>query len=256
MKQFFSRYSYDSMRMFLDQFAISLFGFCLALTAVQMETDTLLLVFSLASILFYLALIYGVAQRVGAKDRTSVELGKLPFRPFIGALISLLANSLNLVLAGVVTLLSLLPGGNAGMARFAAMFLNGMYQGVYTLIKGRQHLTEQLLAGQSPPASACPAGVHGRVHRRSQGAGIRTGLSTPELLCPRASRRARSFVKRKQEAARKAAEKQARDRMDKDSKNSDSNPGSAVPSWHGGALSSYLTRTCEAPLDRTRTHMV
>ena len=34
MKQFFSRYSYDSMRMFLDQFAISLFGFCLALTAV------------------------------------------------------------------------------------------------------------------------------------------------------------------------------------------------------------------------------
>ena len=28
MKQFFSRYSYDSMRMFLDQFAISLFGFC------------------------------------------------------------------------------------------------------------------------------------------------------------------------------------------------------------------------------------
>lgn len=38
MKQFFSRYSYDSMRMFLDQFAISLFGFCLALTAVQMET--------------------------------------------------------------------------------------------------------------------------------------------------------------------------------------------------------------------------
>lgn len=167
MKQFFSRYSYDSMRMFLDQFAISLFGFCLALTAVQMENDTLLLVFSLASILFYLALIYGVAQRVGAKDRTSVELGKLPFRPFIGALISLLANSLNLVLAGVVTLLSLLPGGNAGMARFAAMFLNGMYQGVYD--QSRQHLTEQLLVGVLSPASACPAGIHGRVHRRSQG---------------------------------------------------------------------------------------
>ena len=195
MKQFFSRYSYDSMRMFLDQFAISLFGCCLALTAIQMGNDTLLLVFSLASILFYLALIYGVAQRVGAKDRTSVELGKLPFRPFIGALISLLANSLNLVLAGVVTLLSLLPGGNAGMARFAAMFLNGMYQGVYTLIK-----------------------VGGYI------AGVKdwhlTGLSTPEL--PASDRPTRKELReRKQEAARKAAEKQARDRMDKDSKDSD-----------------------------------
>ena len=219
MKQFFSRYSYDSMRMFLDQFAISLFGFCLALTAVQMENDTLLLVFSLASILFYLALIYGVAQRVGAKDRTSVELGKLPFRPFIGALISLLANSLNLVLAGVVTVLSLLPGGNAGMARFAAMFLNGMYQGVYTLIKvGSISLNNCWWAYFLLPLPALLVSTVGYI------AGVKdwhlTGLSTPEL--PASDRPTRKELReRKQEAARKASEKQARDRMDKDSKDSD-----------------------------------
>ena len=192
MKQFFSRYSYDSMRMFLDQFAISLFGFCLALTAVQMENDTLLLVFSLASILFYLALIYGVAQRVGAKDRTSVELGKLPFRPFIGALISLLANSLNLVLAGVVTLLSLLPGGNAGMARFAAMFLNGMYQGVYTLIKvGSISLNNCWWAYFLLPLPALLVSTVGYI------AGVKdwhlTGLSHRSCLPPTVLR-ARSFV--------------------------------------------------------------
>ena len=47
-----------------------------------------------------------------------------------------------------------------------------------------------------------------------------TGLSTPEL--PASDRPTRKELReRKQEAARKAAEKQARDRMDKDSKNSD-----------------------------------
>lgn len=135
MKNFFSRYSYDSMRMFLDQFAISLFGFSLALTALKMENDTFLLIFSVASILFYLMLIYGVAQRVGARDRTSIDLGRMKLIPFKGTLVSLLANSLNLLLALIVALLTLLPGTDAGVARFIAMFLNGMYQGVYSLVK-------------------------------------------------------------------------------------------------------------------------
>lgn len=217
MKQFFSRYSYDSMRMFLDQFAISLFGFCLALTAVQMNNDTLLMVFSIASILFYLALIYGAAQRVGAKDKTSYELGKLPLRPLTGTLISLLANSLNLVLAAVVTLISFLPGHNASMVRFVAMFFNGMYQGVYTLIQiGDVSLNNCWWAYFLLPIPALLVSTVGYI------AGVMdwhlTGLSTPEL--PASDRPTRKEIReRKQEAARKAEKQAARDRGDKDGGN-------------------------------------
>lgn len=209
MKQFFSRYSYDSMKMFLDQFAISLFGFSLALTAAKMENDTVLLIFSLASILFYLVLIYGVSQRVGAKDRTTIELGKMPFRPGTGTLISLLANSLNLLLAVLVTILTFLPGDNAGMARFAAMFFNGMYQGVYTLTTvGSSPLNLCWWSYFLLPLPALLVSTVGYI------AGVRdwhlTGLSTPEL--PASDRPTRKEVReRKQEAARKAAERDHRD---------------------------------------------
>ncbi len=156
-----------------------------------------------------------MAQRVGARDRISVELGKLPLRPFTGTLISLLANSLNLVLAAVVTLLSLLPGGNAGMVRFVAMFLNGMYQGVYTLTKvGDSALNNCWWAYFLLPLPALLVSTVGYI------AGVRdwhlTGLSTPEL--PASDRPTRKELKeRKQEAARKAERKAARDRDGKGS---------------------------------------
>ena len=35
MKAFFERYSYESVRLALNQFAISMFGFALAMTAVK-----------------------------------------------------------------------------------------------------------------------------------------------------------------------------------------------------------------------------
>lgn len=135
MKNFFSRYSYDSMRMFLDQFAISLFGWALALPAMNAENNFYLLIVSLCAILFYLFLIYDTARRVGDRDRTSINLGRMKLSPFKGALISLLANSLNLLLASVVVLLTILPRTDASMVRFIALFLNGMYCGVYMLVK-------------------------------------------------------------------------------------------------------------------------
>ena len=69
MKAFFERYSYESVRMFLSQFAISMFGFALAMSALKTESDTLLLWSSIASIVFYLALIYGNAWKTGANDK-------------------------------------------------------------------------------------------------------------------------------------------------------------------------------------------
>lgn len=134
MKQFFSRYSYDSMRMFLDQFAISLFGFSLALAADKTKSNSFLWVVSIASILFYLFLIMDVARRIGDRDRVSVEIGKQRFSPVRGFLISLVANSVNLIMALIIMILTFLPGTNPAMAKLITSLLNGMYFGVYRLV--------------------------------------------------------------------------------------------------------------------------
>ena len=144
MKAFFERYSYESVRLLLNQVAISMFGFALAMSAVKAESDTLLLWSSIASIVFYLALTYGTAHKTGSGDRLSIEYGKIPFKPLRGLAVSLLANSINLLLALLIAVGSLchiptledIPGAIALLAQ-------GMYQGVLAVIKiGEQPLNE------------------------------------------------------------------------------------------------------------------
>ena len=136
MKSFFERYSYDCVRMLLNQIAISMFGFALAMTAGKAESDALLLWSSIGSIVFYLALTYGTAWKTGSGDRLSVEYGKLPYRPLTGLLCSLVANSVNLILAILITVGQL--GGIGGLEtvpRFIALLIQGMYMGTLATVK-------------------------------------------------------------------------------------------------------------------------
>ncbi len=136
MKEFFERYSYESMRMLLNQFAISIFGFGLAIASVTAKNDTLLLITSLCSILFYLVLNYGVAWRAGSRDKITVDLGRRKFRPATGLWISLLANSLNFLLALVAMIGALARiGGMESIGSSIAIFVQGMYQGVLAYVK-------------------------------------------------------------------------------------------------------------------------
>ncbi|MBQ4111347.1 MAG: hypothetical protein IJD38_00980 [Clostridia bacterium] len=136
MKAFFDRYSYECVRLLLNQIAISMFGFALAMTAVKAESDTLLLWTSIASICFYLALIYGTAWKVGSGDRLSIQYGKIPYRPFRGLVLSLIANSINFLLAVLITLgffcgapiLEDIPSA-------IALLSQGMYMGLLTVVK-------------------------------------------------------------------------------------------------------------------------
>ena len=131
MKNFFERYSYDSVRMALNQIATAIFGFSLAMTAVKAENDTLMWATSIGAIIFYLMLNYGVAWRVGAKDKITVDRGHRAYRPFTGLWISLLANSVNLLLAVLLTVGVFTGVQNLeGIPRFIAMLLQGMYLGV------------------------------------------------------------------------------------------------------------------------------
>ena len=135
MKAFFERYSYESVRLALNQIAISMFGFALAMTAGKAESDPLLLWSSIGSILFYLALTYGSAHRTGSGDRLSIQYGKIPFRPLTGLLLSLIANSLNLLLAILITVGQCTGlAGLSDIPRVIALLIQGMYQGVLATV--------------------------------------------------------------------------------------------------------------------------
>ena len=135
MKAFFERYSYDSVRLLLNQVAISMFGFALAMATAKADNDTLLLWSSIGSIVFYLSLLYGSAWKIGAKDKLSIEYGKLTFKPFRGILLSLIANSLNFLMAILITL-GVFCGLNSleSVGRLIALLSQGMYQGILTVI--------------------------------------------------------------------------------------------------------------------------
>ena len=134
MKQFFSMHSYNMVKMFLNQFAIAIFGLVLALAAGQADNAVLRNVTSLFSILFYLFLLYVMTWELGFKDKVSVETGKKKRNPFTGALIALCANSLNFILAIFINLASVFNvealSNIGGFCATAAILLEGMYTGL------------------------------------------------------------------------------------------------------------------------------
>ena len=140
MKEFFKRYAYDSVKMLLDQVAIAIFGFSLSIAAVKAQNDTLLWVCSVCAVLFYLFLIYGVAWNVGVRHHGTVERGDEKPCWFRGLWISLLANSINLILAVVIACHALFSAdGGTGAARGIALLLQGMYMGLLAFIHIGDH---------------------------------------------------------------------------------------------------------------------
>jgi len=139
MKEFLKRYSYSSVKLFLNQFAISLLGAALALATAK--NDMLLLTTSIFAIAFYLFLVYTTIWAVGAKDRISIDVQKLKYKPLTGLYIGFLANSLNFIIA-IFMIIGLTKGltnetaGNiGGVGRLISLFTEGMYIGLTGLIK-------------------------------------------------------------------------------------------------------------------------
>ena len=99
MKNFLHNYSYSSVKMFVNQFAISIFGAMLSMASTAAQNDTLAFWCSILSIVFYLFLIYTQAWELGAKDRISVDIGKKEYKPLTGLWTSVLANVPNFLIA-------------------------------------------------------------------------------------------------------------------------------------------------------------
>ena len=139
MKAFFHDYLYSSVKMLVDQLAISIFGVVLAMAAMAANSDTLVIIVSAFSIIFYLFLIYTMSWEIGAKDRVSVDIGKKPYRPHTGVLIALVANIPNFVVAilysiGYSSMGEKVWAGsmNAVLTAISAL-TEGMYRGLFTV---------------------------------------------------------------------------------------------------------------------------
>ena len=140
MKEFLKKHSYNMMKMFLNQFAIAIFGLVLALATGMAENDTLQVVSSIGSIVFYMFLLYAMTFEIGLKDKTSVDYGRCAAKPLTGLYISLCANSINFLMAVLILIgdmssnqfLSDVGGG----AAVAAVLLEGMYTGLLAVDVG------------------------------------------------------------------------------------------------------------------------
>jgi len=140
MKTFFHDYLYTSIKMLVDQLAISIFGLVLALASLAANSNALTIVVSAFSILFYLFLIYTMAWEVGAKDRISVDVGKKPYRPHTGVLIALVANIPNFVVAIFYAIGAPFmathswAGSMNGILMTVSALTEGMYRGILSVI--------------------------------------------------------------------------------------------------------------------------
>lgn len=122
MKKFFVHYSFYAVKMFLYQFAISLFGLTLSMVFTSIESAAGQLVSGICAVAFYLILLYNMTWDMGYSDRIAKGQGKLDPKSYNGFLTSLLANSLNFIL-GILAVLRI------GLGSFA-IIIEGMYAGI------------------------------------------------------------------------------------------------------------------------------
>jgi len=140
MKSLFRQYSYSMVKMFVNQFAISIFGAVLAM-ATASANDVLTIIVSIFAIIFYLFLLYTMTWEIGAKDRISVDIGKKNYRPHTGLILSLVANIPNFLIALLYSIAYPFmashrwAGNMAAVMRVLALLLEGMYSGITACVK-------------------------------------------------------------------------------------------------------------------------
>ncbi|MBO5416152.1 MAG: hypothetical protein J6A83_05935 [Clostridia bacterium] len=140
MKEFLHNYGYSSVKMFVNQFAISLFGAVLSMATTMAKSDILAIITSILAILFYLFLVYALMWEVGAKDRISVDIGKKQYRPHTGLAVAAVASIPSLLIAIVYSIgypfsaAHEWAGGLCVVASFFNMLLQGMYFGLTSSI--------------------------------------------------------------------------------------------------------------------------
>lgn len=141
VKEFFKKYSYVIIKLFVNQIAIALFGLGMAFASGYAESSGLKIATGIGAVVFYLFLLYVHMWEVGAKDGISAEARGTSRGLWRGFAIGALANSINLLLALFILPGAFAPVGSAvkGMSAvfsIIALLLEGMYVGLLSLPLG------------------------------------------------------------------------------------------------------------------------
>ena len=144
--KFFKENSYDIVKLFINQIGIAIFSMMLYVSVGLLEDaelkETLKILVSVFSILFYYALVYTAAWDFGAKDKIKFDSGKIKLSTLKGVILGLFANSLNFIVTGIALICKLIHFGGGGEAFnviFAILnavfrFFMSMYLGVINAI--------------------------------------------------------------------------------------------------------------------------
>lgn len=137
MFQFIKDNSYNMVKMFLDQIALTIFGTMLAIAT--SKSVGMLLASSIFATLFYLVILYSVGWEIGARDKLKIDGGRIRPMPLKGFYIALGANVPNLLLAflmGFGILVNTEWGGNISIVCNAvARLAEGMYLGIINVLE-------------------------------------------------------------------------------------------------------------------------
>ncbi len=129
--------SYELVKMFVNQIVISIFGFALAL-ATKTNQPNLTVGTSIASIIFYVFIIYNMMWEIGYKDKKSIERGDKNSSLLCGLYMGLIASIPNFILAILYLLGTMFEafGSIGAVAKIIALIIEGMYTGLLTIKVG------------------------------------------------------------------------------------------------------------------------
>ena len=140
--RFFKENSYEIVRLFLNQFALAVFGIVLVMAARMWsggDFNWLSLVASIFSVLFYLYILYATLLEIGMKHRVKIESGSRVCDAHFGLKLMLFAQIPNLLVL-LLMFLGWLFGyavtngsfgiGLYGVTQMILYFLQSMYDGI------------------------------------------------------------------------------------------------------------------------------
>ena len=136
-KEFWKRYSYGIVRIFVDQIAIAIFAAAVAFgTATKYMNLTV--GSSFFSVFFLLFMVAELTFRTGVEDREKIALGRFEKNNLTGLYMGLLANIPNFVLAVIYAVISHIDSlqNVAGLANVIMKLIYGEYLGILTLEVG------------------------------------------------------------------------------------------------------------------------
>ncbi|MBQ1847702.1 MAG: hypothetical protein II135_06845 [Clostridia bacterium] len=124
----FTSTKYETLKLFLDQIALAVFGI---VTAVASSSSPVFqLIFGIIGIGLYFYILYATMWEIGAKDRIKVDAKREERKPEKPLLMGLVANVPNFIL-GLVGLLKLINNDTAQTIGSVAVSVSKLLQGYY-----------------------------------------------------------------------------------------------------------------------------